>query len=78
MAVMVLNPSSAIFRRITHLSKSSTIMALRCTFRVAGGDVLSGTWIRAAVEEAGSSGGVVTDWEFISAAEELAVEDLGF
>ena len=38
-AVMVLNPSSAIFRRITHLSKSSTIMALGCTFRVAGGDV---------------------------------------
>ena len=52
-------------------------MALGCTFRVAGGDVLSGTGIRVAVEEAGSSGGVVTDWEFLSAAEELAVEDLG-
>ena len=49
---MVLNPASAIFRRITHLSKSSTIMALGCHFRVAGGDVLSGTGIRAAVEEA--------------------------
>ena len=32
--------------------------------RVAGGDVLSGTEIRAAVEETWSSGGVVTDWEF--------------
>ena len=34
-------------------------MAHGCTFRVAGGDLLSGTGIRAAVEEAGSSGGVV-------------------
>ena len=25
----------------------------------------------------GSSGGVVTDWEFCAAAEELAVEDMG-
>ena len=63
-AVMVLNPSSAIFRQITHLSKSSTIMAKGCTFRVAGGDVLYGTGIRAAAVEARSSGGVVTDWEF--------------
>ena len=31
----------------------------------------------AAVEEAGSSGGVVNDWEFEAAAEELAVQDLG-
>ena len=31
----------------------------------------------AAVEEAGSAGGVVTDWEFCAAAEELAVQDLG-
>ena len=31
----------------------------------------------AAVEEAGSSGGVVTDCEFWAAAEELAVQDLG-
>ena len=52
-------------------------MALGCTFRVAGGDVLSSTGIRAAVEEAGSSGCVVTDWEFLAAAEELAVEDFG-
>ena len=52
-------------------------MALGCTFRVAGGDVLSGTGIRSAVEEAWSSGGAVTDWEFLAAAEELAVEDLG-
>ena len=28
-------------------------------------------------EEAGSSGGVLTDWEFRAEAEELAVEDLG-
>ena len=55
-AVMVLNPSSAIFRRITHLSKLSTIMALGCHFRVTGGDFLSGTGIRAAVEEAGPPG----------------------
>ena len=52
-------------------------MALGCTFRVAGGDVLSGTGIRTAVEEAGSSRGVVTDWEFWAAAGEPAVEDLG-
>ena len=76
-AVMVLNPSSEIFRRITYLSKSSTIMTLGCTFRVAGGDVLSGTGIGAAVVEVVSSGGVVNDWEFLAAAEELAVEDLG-
>ena len=63
-AVIVLNPSSAIFRRITYLSKSSTIMAIGCTFQVAGGDILSGTEIRDAVVEARSSGGVVTDWEF--------------
>ena len=62
-AVMVLNPSSAVFRRITHLSKSSTIMTIGCTFRVAGGYILSGTGIRDAVVEARSSGGVVTDWE---------------
>ena len=49
------------FRRITHLSKSSTIKALGYTFRVAGGDVLSGAGIPAAVEEAWSSGGVLTD-----------------
>ena len=65
------------FSRITHLSKSSTIMALGCTFRVAGGNVLSGTRIRAAVVKAGSSGCVATDWEFLAAAEEFAVEDLG-
>ena len=53
------------------------MMAPGCTFGVAGRDVLSGTGIRAAVGEAGSSGGVVTDWEFLAAAEELAVEDLG-
>ena len=29
-----------------------------------GGYLLSGSGIRAAVEEAGSSGGVVTGWEF--------------
>ena len=29
------------------------------------------------MEEAGSSGGIVTDWEFLAAAEELAVEDFG-
>ena len=62
-AVMVLNPSSAVFRRITHLSKSSTIMTIGCTFRVAGGYILSGIGIRDAVVEARSSGGVVTDWE---------------
>ena len=50
-AVMVLNPSSAIFRRITHLSKSSTVMVIGCTFRVAGGNILSGTGVRAAVVE---------------------------
>ena len=48
-----LESSLSNFRRTTHLSKSSTIMALGCHFRVAGGDVLSGTGIRAAVEEAG-------------------------
>ena len=52
------------------------VMALGCTFRVAGGDVLSGSGIRAAVEEAWSSVDVVTDWEFLAAAEELVVEDL--
>ena len=31
----------------------------------------------AAVKEAGSSGGVVTDLEFWAAAEELTVQDLG-
>ena len=74
---MVLNPSSAVFRRITHLSNSSTKVALGCTFRVAGGDVLSGTGIRAALEDAGCCSCVVTDWGFLAAAEELAVEDLG-
>ena len=59
------------------MSKSSTIMTLGCTLRVAGGDVLSGTGIRATVEETGSSGCVFTDWEFLAAAEELVVEDLG-
>ena len=39
--------------------------------------MLSGTGIPAAVEEAWSSGGVLTDWEFRAAAEELAVEDFG-
>ena len=43
------------------LVKSSTISALGFTLRVAGGDVLSGTRISAAVEEAWSSGGVLTD-----------------
>ena len=52
-------------------------MAQGCTFQVAGGDVLSGTGIPAAVEEAWSSGDVLTDWEFRAAANELAVEDLG-
>ena len=56
---------------------SSTIKTLGCTFRVAGGDVLPGTGIPAAVEEAWSSGGVLTDWEFRAGAEELAVEDFG-
>ena len=32
-------------------------------FRVAGGDVLSGIGIRAAVEQAGSSGDLITHWE---------------
>ena len=32
-----------------------------CTFREAGGDVLSGTGIPAAVEEAWGSGAVLTD-----------------
>ena len=35
--------------------------ALGCTFRVESGDVLSGTGIPAAVEEASSSGGVLID-----------------
>ena len=52
-------------------------MTLGYTFRVAGGDDLAYTGIRAAVEEALSSGCVVTDWEFLAAAEELAIETLG-
>ena len=38
-----------------------SIKAMGCTFRVTGGDVLSGAGIPAAVEEAWSSGGVLTD-----------------
>ena len=45
----------------THLSKSSTIKALGCTFRVAGGGGLSGAGIPAALEQAWSSCGVLTD-----------------